>query len=61
MWGGTGESEAQRVNSGEVGSELDLGDAASTPASNATHKATKDGDPALAIAGTTSFILVALG
>ncbi|KAL3158901.1 hypothetical protein ABBQ32_011616 [Trebouxia sp. C0010 RCD-2024] len=46
-----GEGEAKRVQSGEVGSELDLGDGTSTPASTAAHKATKDGEPALAIAG----------
>lgn len=48
---GAGEGEAKRVQSGEVGSELDLGDGTSTPASTAAHKATKDGEPALAIAG----------
>lgn len=49
---GAGEAEAQRVNSGEVGAELDLGgDGTSAPASNAAGKAPKDGHPALAIAG----------
>lgn len=49
---GAEEAEAQRVNSGEVGAELDLGgDGTSTPASTAAGKATKDGHPALAIAG----------
>lgn len=49
---GAGEAEAQRANSGEVGAELDLGgDGTCTPASSAAGKASKDGDPALAIAG----------
>ena len=54
---GPGEAEAQRANSGEVGAELDLGgDGTSTPASSAAGKATKDGDPALAIAGKTPLV-----
>lgn len=57
-WSGAGEAEAQRVNSGEVGAELDLGgDGTSTPASTAAGKASKDGHPALAIAGQVSYFL----
>ena len=52
-----GEAEAHRANSGEVGAELDLGgDGTSTPASSAAGKASKDGDPALAIAGMIPFL-----
>lgn len=49
---GAGEAEAQCAHSGEVGAELDLGgEGTSTPASSAAGKASKDGDPVLAIAG----------
>lgn len=49
-----GEGDAQRVHSGEVGSELDLGDGTSSAASTVGQKSGKDGVPLLGMTGRPS-------